>query len=280
MPEIKIGKTARDRILEPYESTGQDYEFRSTPISSVNQFVGNVVDVANGAAFLVFDAQELVYFRTGLGERIDFGAASVPASDAETNLQKGGSTDGARDMAVEGITFQQQANCVTFFSGATALSGFGTNPSDPRVISALRGNGVICDPFGLIVPPQLQSPYLLEEAVFQQIIKHSTISVELDTSRPFKLGGADLCPASTGNSSLRASAGAGLVFKFDEGIAWMRDSKPDSDMNVRVKLHRPVVVPISLTTFPGGNAVTAPTTVYLRALMRLHGVSVTALASN
>ena len=280
MPEVVLGKTARQRILERYEAGSIDHEFRTTPISSSAQFKGDVVNVANGVGYLVIRPQKLKFFRKGEGDQIEFGSAYSDATDAETNLQKSGSTDGARDMAIEGLTYQACGTIVKYYETDEQITGFGTAPTNEQVLAALRGQAVICDPFGLVTPPQLQSPYLLEDAVFQQLLKLSTIELQLDTSRPYKLGGADLCPASAGTSYLHGSNGHSATYSFPEGILWQRDGQADSDLKVQVELHRDVVVPLSLPTFPGGANPQTLRSVYIQTRLRLHGVSVSELGIN
>lgn len=283
MPEIKLAKTARDKILEQYEDSATEYEFRTTPIVSVGQLVGEVVnaDAVNKIAWLKFKPQKVVLFRAGDGDKIAYGAVDVAASDVETNLQKGGSTDGARDMAIEGLSLGSAGVIAQYFAAGAPIVGFGTAPTDDDVKAALYGKGTLCDPFGVCVPPQLQSPYLLEDLVYQEIINKSTVEIITDTSRPYKVGGADLMPGSAGQSFRRASGNpdTGNVFAFSEGIVWNRDSKPDSDLKVIFELHRTIVIPLSLATPPGGT-VMAPTNVFQRVRMRLHGVSVSDLGNN
>lgn len=283
MPEVNLAKTARDKILEPYEAAGEDHEYRTTPITSANQLVGDVVNVylAASMAWLKLKPQKIVFFRQGDGDQVQYGPDKVTATEAETNLQKGGSTDGARDMAIEGLGLSSAGSLLKYYEDADAVTGFGVAPTDEDVVAALKGHARICDPFGLVTPPQLQSPYLLEEAIFQEIIRLSTIEITTDSSKPFKMGLADMFPGPAGSSHLRSNgnADASNVFRFPEGIIWNRDSRQDSDLKVTLELHRPIIVPISLVTLPGG-AVTAPKKFYQRVAMRLFGVAVGDLGNN
>ena len=281
--DIKLAKTARDKILEQYENGAQEYEFRTTPIMSVAQLQGDVVnvDTVNKIAYLKFKPQKVTFFRQGDGDQLNYGATKVNSTEAETNLQKGGSTDGARDMAIEGISLGSAGNIVQYFDDGAAIVGFGTAPTDEDVKAALYGQGQLCDPFGLVVPSQLQSPYLLEDMLFQEIVNKSTVEIQTDTSRPYQVGGADLMPGAAGSSFKRANGNpdTGNVFAFPEGILWQRDGKSDSDIKVVFELHRTLIVPISLVTPPGGT-VLSPKKVWQRLRMRLHGMSVSDLGNN
>lgn len=284
MPEVVLAKTARDKILEPYLSSMQQHEFRTTPLSSVAQFEATVVrdDPASTFAWVKFKAQTVKFFRKGEGDRLQLGAGETDCTDAESNLQKGGSTDGARDMAVEGLQISSGGSLVKYYNRGVAPTGFGVVPLDEDVRAALWGEGHILDPFGLIVPPQLQSPYLLEDALFTKLMQLSTVKIDLDTSRPFKLGLCQLFPGAAGQSMLKATGipEAANQFMFKEGLLWKRDGRSDSDLKMTVELHRPLIMPINLVTLPGGNAATAPTHIYQRVMIDLLGVSVTELGDN
>lgn len=281
MPEIVLAQTAREKILQPYIDAKIPHEFRSTPISSVSQFKADYVsNTSNGTSFgfLYFAPQKVRFFRKGDGDQIDFGSIKVDSTEAESNLQRGGSTDGARDMAIEGIQ-------ITSLGALTKMAepfGFGQNPTHEGVVRALQGAAVLCDPFSLIVPSQLQSPFLLEDALFRALMSVSSLSLELDTSRPFKLGGARLYPGSAGQTMLHASGlpDASNVFPIKEGILWKRDGKSDSDLKLTLELHREVVVPITNVTPPGGNTPIPPANVYQRVAIDLLGVSVSELGDN
>lgn len=285
---VKLAKTARDRMLEPYEASGTEHEFRTTPILSVNQLRGEVVNyyAASGApvAFVKFMPQKVAFFRTGDDESCEYGSGKVPASEAETNLQKGGSTDGARSMAIEGIAIASNGTLIKYIEDADAATalGWGQAPTDDTLLAALRGNERICDPFGVLVPAQLQSPYLLEDALFQDILRLSTIELTTDSSKPFKMGLAAMFPGFAGSSYLRSNGqpAHGNVFRFPEGISWNKDGERDSDLKVVLELHRPIVLPISVVTPPGGAVPVAPKKVFQRVAMTLHGMSIGDLGSN
>ena len=281
---VNLAMTAREKILKPYVDGLIPHEFRTTPVSSVSQFEGVVVAQPGSTtvAWLKFLPQTVKFFRKGDGDQIKVGALETDCTDAESNLQKGGSTDGARDMAIEGLQVSSAATILKYYAHGATPTGFGTAPTDEVVVAALAGEGHIVDPFGLIVPAQLQSPYLLEDALFTRLMQLSTIRIELDTSRPFKLGLAQLYPGSAGQSMLKSTGvpDANNAFMFKEGLLWKRDGRSDSDLKMVVELHRPIVMPISLVTLPGGQAATAPTHVYQRIMVDLLGVSVSELGDN
>jgi hypothetical protein len=280
MPDIKLAKTARDKILEPYEEGKIPYEFRTTPISAVAQMRGEVVATNDGIGWCLFRPQAVKFFRKGDGDTTVFGSVNnSDVTDAESNLQRAGSTDGARDMAIEGLQISPNG-IVTQFAEAD-LDNFGTDPTDANVLAALRGQSMLLDPFGVVLPAQLQSPFLLESAIFQSLMQLSTVRIELDTSRPYKLGLASLYPGMSGQSMLRSNGlpATNNLFGFPEGILWKRDGKSDSDLKLIVELHRPVLVALSQVTFPGGSA-TLPANVYQRIAVDIIGVSVTELGDN
>lgn len=281
MTEIKLGMTARDKIKAPFIAAGKDFEFRTTPVSIAGQLRGDVTAGANGVDFLVFAPQTVKLARKGIGDEAAYGRTNSDATEAETNLQRGGSTDGARDMAIEGIQISS-LGCLVNYTDGGAVSGWGTAPTQEAVVRALAGQAAIVDPFGLIVPPQLQSPYLLEDALFVSLMRLSAVELKLDTSRPFNLGCARLFPGSAGASMLHSNGDPMVsnTFVFPEGILWQRDGKADSDLSLTLTLHREVVVPLNSVTLPGGAAVTPLKNVYQRIGIDLTGVSVSELAVN
>jgi hypothetical protein len=278
MPEIKLAQTARDKILAPYEDSKTPYEFRTTPISAVMQFKGTVVATNDNTGWLVFQPQLVKFFRKGDGDSTVFGSATSDVTDAESNLQRGGSTDGARDMAIEGLQISPNGILTNLGAGA---GNFGTDPTDTDVLDALAGRAMLVDPFGVVTPAQLQSPFLLESCIFQSLMQLSTVRIELDTSRPYKLGVAALYPGMSGQSMLRSNGlpATNNLFGFPEGIMWKRDGKSDSDLKLILELHRKIVVPLSGVTLPGGSA-TIPIEVFQRVAVDIIGVSVTELGDN
>lgn len=285
MPTVNLAPTAREKIVAPYIERGQPHEFRSTPVSVAGQMRADIVAHSASIAFVVFAPQEVKLARKGIGDDIQYGRTNSEATEAETNLQKGGSTDGARDMAIEGIQLSGLGTLLDYYGGGTRLGwgeGGGAAPDNERVVRALNGESMLVDPFGLVVPPQLQSPYLLEDTLFVNLMRLTSLELKLDTSRPFNMGCARLFPGSAGASLLR-STGEPLnsnVFSFPEGILWQRDGKADSDLAITLKLQRELVMPISPVTLPGGSAPTIPLHVYQRIGVDLLGVSVSELAVN
>jgi hypothetical protein len=268
-------QTAREKLIADYATTGQDMRLRTTPLHAVAQFRGTVVDAqtANSVAMLKFQPQEVSFFKAGRGDRVELGPENTKVSGAESNLQKAGSTNGANSMAIEGLSFQRVGYRTVYPTGTT---GWGTAPTDADTLKAMLGTNVVVDPFGLITPAQLQSPFMLQDAIFQSLIKHASVTIHLDTSNDYELGLLDLLPCSNASSYLDANGVPSKESRFElsEGIVWNADGEPDSDLELIVKLHRTIMVPISLVTMPGGIAPVAPTDVYVVAMARLHGLSV------
>lgn len=283
MPEINLSMTAREKLVKPYLDRNEPHEFRTTPVSVTGQFVANVVAGANGICWAVFAKQTVKVGRKGMGDDIAYGRTLSEAQASDTNLQRGGSTDGARDMAIEGIQISGLGSLVDYYGEATpAAPLWGTAPTNETIVAALQGTEALIDPFGLVVPAQLQSPYLLEDTLYQSLMARTSVELVLDTSRPFRLGCARLFPGSAGASMLKSSGLPEVAnsFLFKEGILWQRDGQADSDLVVNMTLDRPLVLAMSQVTFPGGNAVATPLHVYQRFAIDLLGVSVSPLAVN
>jgi len=102
-----------------------------------------------------------------------------------------------------------------------------------------------------------------------------SLELEWDRKRYEKLGIIDLLPQAGAKSYLRANGqpSAENRYRIPEGYLWRRDGQPDSEFIARARLERPLVVPISLVTPPGGTVAT-PTAIYLPLIMRVFGLSV------
>jgi hypothetical protein len=269
-------ETARQKIQDLYANGGQDVEIRSVPYFDTAQFTGKYIsgNTTSGIGWVKFSPQELVFLSKGKASEIRLGPTNVQISPAETNLAKANSTNGATHMAVEALSLARTNWRVQYAS--TAGFGEGNVPTDEDIVAAIGGGGAIVDPFALVVPRQFQSPAMLQDAVFQTLLKHTSVKLEFDSSRSFEIGLAELLPSGGASSMLDAN---GLPtndnrYEFPEGVLWNADGNPDSELAVRLQLHRPVVVPIDLVMLPGSAVYTAPTYIYAVTRLRVHGLSI------
>jgi hypothetical protein len=283
--EKPLFQTQRSRVLDLYKEAKQPFIASTMPYHSVQavEFEIAEVDTTNGLAFAVARrGQRLDFFSYGVGDRINLGAqANFRATEAETNLAKGKSTNGASDMVIEGVGLSCRAVYIQNTNGSTGIIA-GT-ATDEDVVGMLNGSVPIWDPASILMVPQGQSPANLEMGLFQSLTPLMSLEFEWDRKRTAKLGVCDLLPQAGGASYLRANGAPESENRYaiPEGYVWRRDGEPDGEFLARVTLERPLVVPISLRSM-----ITSPTTfvapqgIWMEISMRLFGLEVQLPSSN
>lgn len=272
-------QTAREKLLKTYEKAKADYVANTLPYHSTRAIKFDVVDVdptTNNMAYAVARAnQVLTFFDYGVGSPIALGGFSGPASEAETNLASAKSTNGSSDFVIEGVGFGCRGARIVSTDPADV-------PADKDVVDALDGINPIFDPAALIVPAQVQSPFNLENGMFQALLGYLSLEFEWDRSRTEKLGVVDLLPQAGAASYLRANGepASDNRFRIPEGYIWRRDGQPDSEFIARVRLNTPLVVPINLAQTGGDPADLTPSAIYLDVTMRLFGLQLRLPSAN
>lgn len=284
--ETPLFQTQRSKVLALYRDAKQPFIASTMPYHSVRSLRFDVVesDTTNGLAFAVArQGQVLDFFSYGVGDRISLAnLQNYRATEAETNLAKGKSTNGAADFVIEGVGMSCRAMLVDYGSGSTNLIPAIT-PSDADVISMLNGETPIWDPASIIMPPQGQSPSNLENGLFQSVLPFLSLEFEWDRKRTSKLGVCDLLPQGGAASYLRANGvpESDNRYEIPEGYVWRRDGEPDGEFLARTRLERAMVVPISLRTeVDVPTAFHAPLSIHLEILMRVYGLEVQLPSAN
>lgn len=291
---MEVGfKTQRERTLDAYEQAGEQFRATTQPYHSTRALVARGADMNenDGFGFLVYEAQTLRFFDYGVGDNIAFGAdvaggATIRATEAETNLAKAKSTNGAVDFVIEGVGLHCRGYRVTFPTNGQANFGDGGAPTDPDVLSALAGSLPMVDPGSIAMPAQVQSPFNLEHPMFQGLLGYLSLEFEFDRTRIEKLGVCDLLPQAGAQSYLRANGVPASHNRYciDEGYLWRRDGEPDSEFVANVSLERDIVVPVNLPTDPdagfSGFGDMQPSNVSTEVVMRLYGLAVGLPSSN
>lgn len=280
--------TQRNRLLKSYKEAGQAIVAHTIPYHSTGVIVGDVVEnstsIAPGVAFVKFLAgQAITFFGYGVGDQVNLGGSAgfSIATEAETNLGKAASTNGAQDFIIEGIGFGCRAMRNQFATGAAPV----TNVTDLVVSAALLGNAAIYDPAAIVMPPQGQSPFNLENGIFQALLGLCSVEFLFDRQRIEKIGTVDLLPQAGAQSALRSNgvAESSNRYRVPEGYLWRKDGMSDSDLQVTVTLRRDLVVPINrVANWIDTETVVnyAPTKIYLECVMRLFGLAVNMPSDN
>jgi hypothetical protein len=274
--------TWRERTLKAYAESGKQFQARTIPYHSTAVLEFEIVDADEtaGLAFAVARKNEqLSFFTYGVGEQVDLGGSLgfTRATEADTNLAKGTSTNGAQDYIIEGVGLSCRGMRVEY-DGAdeTQLVAL---VADSDVTAAVTGDRPIYDPAAILMPAQAQSPLNLENGLFQCLLGQASVDFLFDRSRVEKLGTLEMLPQAGASSYLRANGApeAANKYRIPEGYIWRRDGESDCELSVSVTLQRAVVVPISLSALwagaDDGDYVT-PSKIYLEVVMRLFGLGV------
>ena len=282
-----VFKTQRRRLLESYGKSGQEVIAHTIPYHSTGVIVWDFVDVnasqVPGVAFAIARRnQNISFFGYGVGEQVFLGGTTMSrATDAETNQAKGRSTNGAQDYVIEGIGFHNRGLRAQFTGAAlTALAALAV---DPTVVSSFNGDTAMFDPGAIVLPPQAQSPFNLEQALFQAILPYCSIELLFDRKRVEKIGTIDLMPQAGAQSYLRSNGSPETSnrYRIPEGYLWRKDGMPDSELEATLVLQRDVVVPVNQVATWGAVPVNiSPTRLWLECVLRLYGLAVDLPSAN
>lgn len=278
-------ETQRKKVLDAYQKAGQPFIASTQPLHSTRTVEFTVVGAQAGApqpfAFAVARAgQELSFFDYGIGDSVDV-LNGARATEAETNLASGKSTNGAADFVIEGVGFHARGMRIRTTDEWGA--GGAAPVADPDVTAAIvDGDFGMYDPAAIVLPPQAQSPFNLENGMFQALLGLLTLEFEWDRKRTEPLGVVDLLPQAGAQSYLRANGvpSSENRYRIPEGYLWRRDGQPDSEFVARVRLARPLIVPISLVTAPEALNPNVPQAIFVDVVMRLFGLEVDLPSAN
>jgi hypothetical protein len=273
--------TQRSKVMKAYQDAGQPFTASTKPYKSTVAFTfnkTNVITAATVAWYVAPAGVPLTWFGYKLADTVpSTGANSITApyrtaNEADTNISKARTTNGAEDFVIEGMS----ASC------RSLRAGFSPEPpelEDTDVIQCLLGNRPIYDPAALYLPPQLQSPFNLEMGLFRHLGPYVAVEFEWDRSRIVKMGTLDQIPEGAANSYLRASGEPSTNdrYRIPEGYIWRREGEPDSEFIVRGTLQDALCVPALEVAVPTTSTVAdveAPAIVNIDVVLRLHGLSV------
>lgn len=281
-----IWKTQREKLLDAYGVEGEDYILSTMPYHSAASLEFEVVegDVNQGVAIAVArKGQEINFFDFGRNQRITMGAdAQHKVTRADTNLTKANSTNGASDFVIEGIGLSCRAARIRYETNEFDWPISGSTPTDTDVLNALAGKAPVIDSASLFMPPQVQSPFNLENAPFQAALPFMSLLLNFDENTIKPLGTLDMLPQAGAASYLRANGepSAENVFRIDEGYVWRREGQTDGEFYASVKTEEPLVMPITLCHPPGSTTEVIPDSIYLDIVMRVFGIEVEGVSQN
>lgn len=287
----RIGfSTQRKRLLDQYAKSGEAIICRTIPYQSTGVFQFDVVDSALGTAPGVAYAvarknQQVTLFNYGVGDQVNLGGSgNTRATEADTNQGEGSRTNGAQDFVIEGVGFYAKSMRVAYAAGTGNLYAGTGKPADADVLASLAGDVAVYDPAAINVPPQGQSPFNLENGMFQALLDSISVDFLFDRKRTEKIGTVNVMPCASAKSYLRANGSPenSNMYRIPEGYLWRRAGQPDSEFTANLVLQRALVVPINgIIPYVVGSAADAvPTTIWIEVSMRLYGLAVDMPSAN
>lgn len=284
-------KTKRKELLQSYANSGNAITCRTIPYQSTGVIQFDVVDSALGTAPGVAYAvarknQVLSLFNYGVGDQINLGGTggNTRATEADTNQGEGSRTNGAQDFVIEGVGFYARSMRVAYAAGTGNLYAGTGKPADSDVLLALSGDLPVYDPAAINMPPQAQSPFNLENGMFQSLLDLISVDFLFDRKRTEKIGTVNVMPCGSAKSMLRANGNPenSNIYRIPEGYMWRRAGQPDSEFTANLTLNRALVVPINgIIPYVVGSAADAvPTTIWIEVTMRLFGLAVDLPSTN
>lgn len=277
--------TQRAKVMQAYAETKQPFVATTKPYKSTVSFTFNATNLIAAATTVWYVAPAgipLAWFGYKLndvvpstGAQVTGTAAYRSANEADTNISKARTTNGAEDFIIEGMS----CSCRSVRAGWSSTFGVPTSLTDPTVSFAVLGNNPIYDPGAMYLPPQIQSPFNLEMGLFRHLGPYVAVEFEWDRARIVKMGTLDQIPEGAANSYLRASGEPSTNdrYRVPEGYIWRREGEPDCEFIVRGTLQDPLCVPalrVAVPTTATVADVENPAIVNLDVVLRLHGLSV------
>jgi hypothetical protein len=286
----KLLQSTREELIERYEAAsaaGGNFTYRTIPYYSTGWAEAEVVNVdeTNEYAYAIFRAQAIDLFDYGVGQRILVGAGERKATAADTNLAKATSTNGAFDFVIEQIAIHAK-HALLKYEGITSqavLSFIAAGQTiDADLLKALQGEGDVFDPTAIATPQQLASPFFAQNVLWSAIKNHGSLAITFDSSNYRTLGVlANFALGAEGHPPQNDSPPPeDLGTEIPEGLLWAKDGETDSDLGVRIQIHRPVIVPISTIVAPGTGRNACPLRIWLPLVVTLRGLEMGLPSSN
>jgi hypothetical protein len=274
--------TQRRRMIESYKAAGEPFSASTKPYKSTISFTYTTVNYisASSVAWLIAQGgQNFDYFGYKIGDNVPGNTASAPgyrsATEGDTNLSKARTTNGAEDFVIEGMSASHANTRLNFGIGNSASP---PNITDNTVTQAIAGIVPMADPGSLYSPPQIFTPFNLEDMPYRALAPNVALEFQWDRGKIVKIGTLEQIPEGAANSYLRASGEPSTNdrYRIPEGYLWRREGQPDSEFIVRATLTQPVAIPVLTVLGPSSST---PFTIYpgytiLDCVMRLHGLSV------
>lgn len=273
--------TQRRKVVEAYKAAGEPFSASTKPYKSTVTYTYTATNniVASAVQWMVArSGQVFEWFGYKISDQVPGNvglfAGYRGATEADTNISKARTTNGAEDFVIEGMSASHRSLRASFIDGGVAP----TDTPDSDVLGAVRGGVPIFDPGALYLPPQAQSPFNLENVLYRALAPHIAVEFEWDRSKTVKIGTLEQLPEGAANSYLRAlgEPSTNDRYRIPEGYLWRREGQPDSEFITRGSLNEPIAIPVLNVISPTSvtPVVTPVGKLLLDVVVRLHGLSV------
>jgi hypothetical protein len=274
--------TQRRRMIESYKAAGEPFSASTKPYKSTVTFfytVSNYIPAASVAWAIAGAGQANDYFGYKIGDNVPGNTLAAPgyraATEGDTNLSKARTTNGAEDFVIEGMSATHANTRLQYGIGAGIAP---PNITVNDVSQVIVGLTPMSDPGSLYAPPQVFSPFNLEDPMYRCLAPNISLEFQWDRGKIVKIGTLEQIPEGAANSYLRSSGEPSTNdrYRIPEGYLWRREGQPDSEFIVRGVLTQPVAVPIQAVLGPSSTTPSnaLPGYILLDCVMRLHGLSV------
>jgi hypothetical protein len=273
--------TQRTKLIEAYKKAGQSFQATTKPYKSTRSLVwtaGFLAAADHWGILHCAKGQKLEFFNYGIGDDISAGGVTKRATESDTNVVKGSSTNGAEDFVIEGFSATARGTRMRVTGNGPAVTG--------GLADVLAGKGILLDPAALVTPPQVSSPFNLENTLYSAVAPYLAMEIMFDRKRIEKIYNLDELAEGGGKSYLRANGEprSDNRARSPEGYLWRRDGQPDSELVVTLTLTEDVAVPINLVTIPSTELGAATDVTFsdilVDIMIRAHGISVNLPSKN
>lgn len=288
-------KTWRERLVEQYDASGEDYIANTRGYWSSAYLTGltdaTMAPTAAGQVPSVvrFPAQAVTLFSYGVEDNVPvgkpegFGSLAIEATEADTNVSARKSTNGAEDFCFEGLSIARRCLRWGFSSNAFGAEGpFNFLDTEFTETILTQAAGVFHDATAAgYFTGSLEAGYHQEDAVFPYLFPEVTLNAQWNRKRLELIGTGSHLAQGGGASWLRAHglATTDNRLAIPEGYIWRRDGQTDSDLAVVMRLEDDVAIGYGVPAIqtaagpPAVFAATAPDFILAGVQVRLHGIS-------
>ena len=243
--------TGRDQMIARYVNKQKPFYLSTLKYWSTATFNMRVVNAADGVAHCVLARNQRASafdYAVNSPKSDGFGGNTILATYTDTCLTKARQTVGSDEMVIEGLSVSVR-DVRTLFADEDIPDGL-----DPDVRAAFQGLRPWSDIGAFFRPPQLDSPFRLEDALGRFLRSKISTTFVWDGQNNERVGLLSHCPDLAAASMLTT---AGVpdeknMYSLPEGWIWNKPgSERDTELHLELVTEQTGIFTISGVTFPG-----------------------------